>query len=151
MVFPATLKHYDASGTLIRVIEIGADQKIISVTSYNDGQGSESQIPAKVEVYPQGSDKLHAVLTYDAQGKLIQMEVYNYDAGGVTYPGSPQPTLLQKFLTAYGNKMPPAWRTFLTELSKKPEPEWSKNLKKFSSDLQKKVKAFSKKAQTKKR
>jgi len=62
-----------------------------------------------------------------------------------------KPTLSQKFLKAYGNKMPTPWRTYLTELSKKPEPEWSKNLKKFSTDLQKKVNAFSKKAPTKKR
>lgn len=93
MVFPATLQHYDANRVLIRKIKMNAEEQIESVAVY--GNTPNAQIPAKVEVYPQGSDRLHAVLEYNAEGQLISSTIY--DAGGTSYaPASAAPVARER-------------------------------------------------------
>jgi hypothetical protein len=78
IIFPSTLKQYDDQGTLIRELVMDADGKILSMTVY--GNTPVTQIPAKVEVYPQGSTQLYSVLQYNAQGQLLSVTKYQPDS-----------------------------------------------------------------------
>ncbi|MBU9888635.1 MAG: hypothetical protein KTQ49_02040 [Candidatus Omnitrophica bacterium] len=73
VIFPSTLKHYDASGALTKEFVMDANGQVTSMTLY--GAATLGQIPAKVVVVaPDGT--VYSEITYNADGQIVSAVIF---------------------------------------------------------------------------
>ncbi|HOW58324.1 MAG TPA: hypothetical protein PLO78_01210 [Candidatus Omnitrophota bacterium] len=70
VIFPSTLKHYDAQNNLLREFAMDANAQIVSMTVYNNAP--MDRLPVSVKVY-RASGTLFSTILYDANGQVIDV------------------------------------------------------------------------------